>query len=142
MANTTGITDVFKRGLLTGNVNLNTATVKAALYLVSATYGNATVSYSATGEVSGAGYSSGGITASAGTAGLTGSVSFWQPGASLSYGTVTLSTAFDAVLLYYTNSATANAIAVFNFGSTTVNNGTFTINMPTNNSTSALIRLS
>lgn len=141
MANSTAITDVFKRGILTANVNLNTATVKAALYLASATVNNGTATFSATGEASGAGYTTGGITATAGTVALASNIAYWQPGGALSYGTVTLSTAFDCVLLYYTNSVTANTIASFNFGSTTVNNGTFTINLPTNNETSALIRL-
>ena len=36
-------------------------TFKAALYLVSATYNAATTAYSATGEVSGAGYTAGGV---------------------------------------------------------------------------------
>lgn len=147
MPNSTGICDVFKRGILTGNVNLNTATVKAALYLASATYNNTTTQYASTGEVSGSGYTSGGVTAAAGTVGLTGNIAYWQPSSQLNYGVVTLSTAFDAVLLYYTNNSqtvvtASNAIAVFNFGSTTVNNGTFTINLPTpGDATNGLIRL-
>lgn len=145
MPNSTAITDTFKRGMLTGNVNLNTATIKAALYYTGSNVNNANAIYTGVsgtaGEVAGAGYTAGGITTTAGTAGLLSNIAYWQPGAALSYGTVTLSTAFDTVLLYYTNSVTANTIASFNFGSTTVNNGTFTINLPTNNETTALIRL-
>lgn len=141
MANTTGICDVFKRSILVGNVNLNTATVKAALYLASATTGNGTAVYTATGEASGANYTAGGTTATAGTVAVASNIAYWQPGGPLSYGTVTLATAFDAVLLYHTSTQGGNAIAVFNFGSTTVNNGTFTINMPSNTETAALIRL-
>jgi hypothetical protein len=42
----------------------------------------------------------------------------------------------------YNNTASNKAIASWNFGSTTVNNGTFTINLPPNDANSALIRLS
>ena len=140
MANTTAICSSFKQELLTGTHNLNSNTIKAALYLASATVNAATTAYSVTNEASGAGYTAGGITCSAGTAGLTGTTSYWQPGGALSYGTVTLATAFDAVLLY-NSTQTNKAIAVWNFGSTTVNNGTFTINLPANDSSNALIRL-
>lgn len=141
MANTTAIASTFKQELMQGTHNLGANTIKAALYLSSATVGAATTAYSATGEVTGAGYTAGGVTATANAVGLTGTTAFWQPGAALSFGTVTLATAFDCVLLY--NSSAANkAIASWNFGSTTVNNGTFTINLPANDSTNALIRLS
>jgi hypothetical protein len=53
---------------------------------------------------------------------------------------VTLATAFDAVLIY--NSTQADkAVSVHTFGSQTVTAGTFTLTMPTNNTTDALIRL-
>jgi hypothetical protein len=141
MANTTAIASSFKKELMQGVHNLETNTVKAALYLASATIGAATTVYVTTGEVTGSGYTAGGITTAAGTVGLTGTTAFWQPGAALSFGTVTLSTAFDCVLLY-NSTQTNKAIASWNFGSTTINNGTFTINLPTNDATNALIRLS
>jgi hypothetical protein len=142
----TGISDTFKQQILqgtgfTGANAVTGATIKAALYLGTGALSNATSVYTTTTEVSGAGYTAGGVSTTSGTVGLTGNVAFWQPGAAISYGTVTLSTSFDAVLLYSTGFATANTIAVFNFGNTTVNSGTFSINLPTNNATSALIRL-
>jgi hypothetical protein len=146
MPNTTGICDTFKQQILqgtgfTGANAVTGTTLKAALYLATGTLSNTTSAYGSAGEASGSGYTAGGVTTTAGTVGLTGNVAFWQPGGAISYGTVTLSTAFDAVLLYSTGFASSNTIAVFNFGSTTVNSGTFSINLPTNNATSALIRL-
>jgi hypothetical protein len=147
MPNTTGIADTFKANILAG-VNftgvgaITSVNVKAALYLASGSLSNTTSSYIGLSEVSGAGYTAGGVGCATNSVGLTGNIAFWQPGAAISYGTVTLSTAFDSVLLYSNGFTSApNAIAVFNFGSTTVNSGTFSINLPTYNATSALIRL-
>jgi hypothetical protein len=53
---------------------------------------------------------------------------------------VTLSTAFDAVLLY--NSTQGDkAISVHTFGSQTITAGTLTLTMPTNDATTGLIRI-
>jgi hypothetical protein len=141
MANATAIASSFKQELMQGVHNLESNTIKAALYLTTADIGASTTAYTTSGEVSGPGYAAGGITTAAGSVGITGTTAYWQPGAALSYGTVTLSTAFDTVLLY-NNTASNKAIASWNFGSTTVNNGTFTINLPPNDANSALIRLS
>jgi hypothetical protein len=91
--------------------------VKAALYLVSATHGASDTAYSATGEVSGANYSAGGVIVTNGTDPSTsGTTAIWTPSASIVYTTVTLSTAFDCVLLY--NSTQSNrAISTHTFGS-------------------------
>lgn len=139
MANTTAICSSFKQELMTGTHSLGTHAIKAALYLTTATVNASTTVYSVTGEVTGAGYTAGGVACTAGAPGLTGTTAFWQPGANISYPSVTLTTAFDAVLLY-NSTATNKAIAVWNFGSTTVT-GTFTLNLPTFDSTNALIRL-
>jgi hypothetical protein len=123
-----------------------TDTFKAALYLASATINASTTAYSATGEVTGTGYTAGGITvtnANAVTAtnsSSTAGVAYWTPSASLVYTTVTLPTAFDTVLIY--NSTQNNtAVSVHTFGSQTVTAGTFTLTMPTNSTTLALLRL-
>jgi hypothetical protein len=115
-------------------------TLKAALYLVSATTGGANTVYTATGEVSGTNYSAGGVSVTnANTAGLTTSTTFWTPSASIVFTTVTLATAFDAVMIYSTTDSNRN-IGVFTFGSQTVTAGTFTLTMPTNDATTGLIR--
>ena len=145
----------FMGELMTATHNFGTAptrgtsatdTFKAALYLASATYNAATTAYSATGEVSGAGYTAGGVTVTAATAptatnsSATAGVAFFTPSASITYTTVTLATAFDAVLIY--NSTQSNkAVAVYTFGSQTITAGTFTLTMPSNTTTTALLRL-
>jgi hypothetical protein len=136
------------RGSLTAPTN---DTFKAALYLTTATVNAATTVYSTTGEVSGTNYTAGGstitnantptpsnTTATAGTA-------YWTPSASITYGTagspITLSTAFNAVLIY--NSTQGNrAVSVHTFGSQTITAGVFTLTMPANTTTTALLRLS
>ena len=150
MANTQAMCTSFKGEILSGIHALGTTviragtgadTLKAALYLASATVNAATTAYSATGEVSGSGYSAGGITVTNATAPTTsGTTGYWTPSASFTYTTVTLTTAFDAVLVY--NSTQSNkAISVHTFGSQTITAGTFTLTMPTNDSTNALIRI-
>lgn len=145
MANSQGICTSFKTELMQGyhcfTAGIRAAdTVKAALYLASATTGVSNTVYTTTGEVSGTGYTAGGINVTAGTATATGTTAFWQPGGQIQWTTVTLATAFDCVMLY--NSTQANrAIATFTFGSQTVTAGNFTLTMPTNDSANALIRL-
>jgi hypothetical protein len=116
-------------------------TLKAALYLASATVNASTTAYSATGEVSGSGYSASGVTVTNATAPTTsGTTGYWTPSASFTYTSVTLTTAFDAVLVY--NSTQSNkAISVHTFGSQTITAGTFTLTMPTSDATNALIRI-
>lgn len=138
-----GTTTIVSRGSLTSPT---TDTLKAALYLASATINAATTAYTATGEVSGAGYTAGGVTVTNATAptstnsSATAGVGYWTPSASLTYSSVTLTTAFDCVLIY--NSTQSNkAISVHTFGSQTITAGTFTLSMPGNTTTTALLRL-
>ena len=155
MANTASLCTSFLAELLTGTHNFGVApiraattadTFKGALYLASATYNAATTAYSATGEVSGTGYTAGGVAvtnaiapASTNTSATAG-VAYWTPSASLTYTTVTLTTAFDTVLIY--NSTQSNkAVGVYTFGSQTITAGTFTLTMPTNSTSAALVRL-
>ena len=141
--------------LMTATHNFGTAptrgtsaadTFKAALYLASATVNASTTAYSSTGEVTGTNYTAGGVTVTAATpppatnSSATAGVAFFTPSASITYTTVTLSTAFDAVLIY--NSTQSNkAVSVHTFGSQTVTAGTFTLTMPSNTTTTALLRL-
>jgi len=126
----------------------NTAdTFKAALYVTTATMNASTTAYSATNEVSGTGYSAGGVAVTNATnpastnSSTTAGVGYWTPSASIVYSTVTLTTAFDTMLLY--NSSQSNkAVAVYTFGSQTITAGNFTLTMPSNTTTTALVRLS
>jgi hypothetical protein len=155
MANTQAMATSFLGEILTATHNFGVApiraattadTFKAALYLASATINASTTAYSVTGEVSGTNYVAGGVAVTNATApiatnsSVTAGVAYWTPSASITYTTVTLSTAFDAVLIY--NSTQSNkAVSVHTFGSQTITAGTFTLTMPTNNTSTALLRL-
>jgi len=150
MANTQALTTSFKTEILSGIHALGTTviragtgadTLKAALYLASATVNAATTAYSATGEVTGSGYSAGGITVTnANQPANSGTTAYWTPSASFTYTNVTLTTAFDAVLIY--NSTQSNkAISVHTFGSQTVTAGTFVLSMPTSDASTGLLRI-
>ena len=164
MANTQSMCTSFLGELMVGQHQFGTATLvsrtsltapttdtfKAALYFVSATINASTTAYSVTGEVtntSGSGYTAGGVTVTNATAPIatnsstTAGVGYRTPSASFSWSALTITTAFDALLLY--NSTQSNkAVSVHTFGSQTITSGTFTLTMPTNNTTSALLRLS
>ena len=150
MANTQAMCTSFKGELLTGTHNFGTSplrastaadTFKAALYLASATVNASTTVYSSTGEVTGTNYTAGGTTVTNATAPATsGTTGYWTPSASFSWSNVTLSTSFDAVLIY--NSTQGNkAVSVHTFTPQTVLAGNFTLTMPTNDATNGLIRL-
>jgi hypothetical protein len=154
MANTQCMTNSFKVDLFNAVHAFNatgipahtlaTADVfKAALYTAASSLGTTTTSYtSATTEVSGTGYSAGGVTVTFGTAPAnTTTTSYLTPSASITYTTVTLSTSFDAMLLYNNTNSGKNAVAVFTFTAQTVTAGTFTLTMPTNDATTGLLRL-
>ena len=156
MANTQSMCTSFLGELMTATHNFGTAptratsaadTFKAALYLTSATVNASTTAYSATGEVTGTNYSAGGTTITNATppastnSSSTAGVGYWTPSASITYTNVTLSTAFDSVLVY--NSTQSNkAVSVHTFGSQTITAGNFTLTMPSNTTTTALLRLS
>ena len=157
MANTQAMCDTFRVDILNGTHAFGaqgangTRTVttkdvfKAALYSATATINRSTTVYTVTGESVGTGYTAGGIaitnaTAPANTGG-TGIVTFWTPSGPLSWPGLTLS-AFDAVLFYNSSNTAGNAVAVFTFGSQSIIAGTFTLNMPTNDLTTGLIRIS
>ncbi len=135
-----------------------TDTVKALLVLASGTVnasqtnvgtpgtGAPSTSNIGTAEVSGTGYTAGGVTVTNATAptstnsSSTAGVAYWTPSASITYTTVTLATAFDCVVLY-NSTQSGKVISVHTFGSQTVTAGTFTLTMPSNTTSTALIRL-
>jgi len=155
MANTQSMCTSFLGELMTATHNFGASpiraaatadTFKAALYLASATLNAATTVYSATGEVSGTNYTAGGVTVTNATApsstnaSATAGVGYWTPSASIVYTTVTLATSFDTVFIY--NSTQSNkAVSVHTFTAQTITAGTFTLTMPSNTTTTALLRL-
>lgn len=158
MANTTAMCTSFKGELLQGIHALGPATssatpqrttagvsdtLKAALILASGSAGAGTTNYSSISgsEVSGTGYTAGGIavtTANAPTTSGTGAI--FTPSASLVWAGLTLATAFDSVLIY-NSSQSGKAISVHNFGSQTITAGTLTLTMPTNAIGTALLEI-
>jgi hypothetical protein len=155
MANTQSMCTSFLGELMTATHNFGASpvraastadTFKAALYLASATINANTAAYSSTGEVTGSGYTAGGVTVTNATgptstnASSTAGVGYWTPSASIVYTSVTLTTSFDSVLIY--NSTQSNkAVSVHTFTAQTVTAGTFTLTMPSNTTTTALLRL-
>jgi hypothetical protein len=156
MANTASLCTSFLGEVLTATHNFGVApiraattadTFKGALYLTSATIDASTTAYTATGEVTGTNYSAGGVTVTNATApastnsSATAGVAYWTPSASISYTNVTLTTSFNAMLMY--NSTQSNkAVGVYTFGNQTITAGTFALTMPSNTTTTALLRIS
>jgi hypothetical protein len=148
MANSAGICTSFKVEMLNGIHAFGTSVVrggtgadsyKMALYQTTATIGPSTTAYTATGEVSSTNYTAGGAAVTNGTAPTSsGTTAFWTPSANISWTTVSFTT--DCALLY--NSTQSNkSVASFTFSSQTVTSGNFTLTMPTNDSSNALIRI-
>ena len=163
MSNSAGISLSFKTELLKGLHAFDTTVIRAAttpdtfyaaLYYIGGSISASTTAYTTSYEVADSGYTTGtnlsthyspggqSITNTAGQVVLSGTTACWTPSASVVWSTVNISLNFDTVLIYNNNpSLSKNAVANFNFGAQNVN-GSFSITMPTNNSTSALIRLS
>lgn len=132
------LTTSFKQDMLQAGQNLVTNTLKMALYTGFATIGPTTTAFTTSNEVVGTGYTSGGnvltgavITADAdGTVYVTFANVVW-PAASF--------TARGALIYNVTQGN--KSIAVLDFGSDKVrNNQTFTVTMPSNTPTTALLR--
>lgn len=150
MANTQAMCTSFKGELLTATHNFGVAptrgsgaadTFKGALYLTTATIDAATTVYTTTGEVSGTNYTAGGVVVSNAVPPATsGTTAYWTPSAALTYSNVSLTTAFDCVLIY--NSTQGNkAVSVHTFGSQVITAGTFTLTMPVNAAGTALLNI-
>jgi len=151
MANTQAICTSFKKEILKGLhafgtsvVRASTAkdTFKAAVYLATASLGASTTAYTATGEATGAGYTAGGVAVTnANEPDSGGTTAFWTPSASIVFTGVTFASPVDAVLIYNDTAVGKNAVAVAVFGSVTITAGNFSLSMPVNDATNALLRL-
>ena len=133
----------FKVQLMQGVHNFTTGTgntFKLALYDNSASFTAATTTYTATNEVAASGsYVAGGGALTNVTPSSTGTTAFTDF-ADLSFTSATI-TAFGA-LIYNDTAAGDPTVCVLDFGGAkTSTSGTFTIIFPTNDSTSAIIRI-
>ncbi len=130
--------NTLRSGLVNGTINFASDTFYLALYTNSATLDQTTTAYTATGEASGGNYVAGGsvvtatISSEATSGGSVTYVNFSSP-------------AWTGVLtargaLIYTPGDNG-AVCVLDFGSDKTSTTSFTVQMPANTSTSALIRL-
>lgn len=149
MANSQAITTSFKTEILNGIHALGTTVTrgattadsfKACLYVATATVTAATTAYSATNEVSGSGYSAGGVAVTWSAPTNSGTTAYTTLSADVAFGTVTLSTSFDCMLIYNTSQSNKSVI-VLTFTAQTVSAAAFTVTMPTNNSSTGLLRI-
>lgn len=143
MANTAGICTSFlaELGAGTHNMTVGGDTLKLALFLATASRSYTDTAYSTTGELAGTGnYTQGGKTITNAAWGTTGKTAYWTPGANETWTALTSSGSFDAAVLYNSTEADKE-IAVFTFTAQSVSAADFTLTMPTNNSTTALLRL-
>ena len=133
-----GQTTSFKVGLYNGQFNLATDQIYMALYTGNATLNPNTTVYSSTNEVTGTGYTAGGqlmtgVTISYDATNSVAYVNFanvvWNPAA------------FTArCALIYDATASNASIAVIDFGADKTCTNTFTVTMPANTYSTALIR--
>ena len=130
-------TTSFKKELYQAVHNLSTDTIKIALYTGNADLNEATTVYSATNEVSGTGYTAGGETMTGVAISSSGYVAY------ANWNNVSWTAALTArCALIYNVTQGNKSIAVLDFGSDKTSTTTFTITMPANTSTTALIRSS
>ncbi len=129
-------TTSFKLELYSGVHNLSTNTLKVALYTASADLNEDTTAYSATSEVSGGGYVAGGVALSGVSISSDGYTAFVNFNDAVFNASVTARCA-----LIYNVTQANKSIAVLDFGSDKTSTN-FTIVMPANTASSALIRSS
>ena len=129
-------TTSFKLELYTGVHNLSSNTLKVALYTASANLDESTTEYNSTNEVSGSGYTPGGVALSGVTISSDGYTAFVNFNDAVFNASVTARCA-----LIYNVTQANKSIAVLDFGSDKTSTN-FTIVMPANTASSALIRSS
>ena len=129
-------TTSFKTQLYTGVHNLLTDTLKIALYTANANLNEATTIYTTSGEVTGTGYVAGGVVLTGVTLESSGSTAY------VNFANVVFNASVTArCALIYNVTQGNKSIAVLDFGSDKTSTN-FTITMPANTSSAALIRSS
>ena len=129
-------TTSFKTQLYTGVHNLLTDTLKIALYTANANLNEATTVYTTSGEVTGTGYVAGGVVLTGVTINSSGFTAYVDFADVVFNASVTARSA-----LIYNVTQGNKSIAVLDFGSDKTSTN-FTITMPANTATAALIRSS
>jgi hypothetical protein len=132
------LTTSFKQQLLQGVHDFDTDTFKVALYTAVADLNDTTTAYNVAtaGQVANTGDYSAGGAATATSVSVTGTVAF------VNFGNVSWAAALTARgALIYNSSKSDKAVAILDFGADKTSVTTFTVTMPANTSTTALIRL-
>jgi hypothetical protein len=130
-------TTSFKAEVYQAVHNLLTDTIKIALYTSNANLDETTTVYTTLSEVVASGYTAGGEVMTGVTLNSSGYTVY------VNFANVSWSTSVTArCALIYNASQGNKSIAVLDFGSDKTSTGTFTITMPANTATSALIRSS
>lgn len=138
MAITQCMVSTFKEELFAGVHDLDTDTIKLALFTSAATLGATTTTYSTTNEVVGTGYTAGGNTLTSPVISLDGTTAIVDF-ADTTWAAATL-TARGAVV--YNASKANRAIAVLDFGADkTSTNGDFTVSFPAAAAATAILRI-
>jgi hypothetical protein len=137
------MTTSFKVGILNGSFNFGSGTsqvFKIALYTSSANIGASTTAYSATNEVSGTGYTAGGNTLTISQVPTSSGTTAYLDFADTTWSNATITA--RGALIYLANGTTNPSVAVLDFGSDkTSTAGDFTIQFPTADASSAIIRI-
>jgi len=130
-------TTSFKTELYQAIHDLSTDTIKIALYTGNADLNEATTVYTTSGEVVASGYTAGGQVMTGVAINYAGYVAY------VNWDNVSWTAALTArCALIYNASKGNKSVAVLDFGSDKTSTTTFTITMPANTSTTALIRSS
>jgi O-acetylhomoserine/O-acetylserine sulfhydrylase-like pyridoxal-dependent enzyme len=131
-----GVTTSFKRDQYLAVHNFLADTFRVALYSASADLGAATTVYTTTGEITGTGYPAGGVVLTGATVTVSGT------GVFVTFDSPTISPAAftcRGALIYNASKANA-AVFVLDFGADKTPTTAFTIQMPANTLTSAILR--
>ncbi len=131
-----GMCSSFKQESWLGIHDLDTDTLKMALYTATADLSQATTVYTPTGEVVGTGYLAGGLPITGAQVLLSGTTAYLTFDNPVWFGA---SFVCRGALIY--NASKANrAIAVIDFGADKTASGTFTVQLPAATAASALLR--
>lgn len=141
MANTSAICNSFKQELLVGTHNFTATTgdqFKLALFTSSATLGAGTTAFDTGNEVTGTGYTSGGVNLTSVTPTLDSSTAVCDF-ADVSFTSASFTA--NACLIYNSDKSNKAVAAVAFGGDKSVSSGTFTIQFPDASASAAIIRL-
>lgn len=133
----------FKVGILDGTFDFSSGTsqvFKIALFTSAATLDASTTAYSTSNETSGTGYTAGGNTLTISTNPTSSGTTAYLSFSNTTWSTATITA--RGALIYLANGTTNPSVAVLDFGGDkTSTAGDFTINFPTADASSAIIRI-